>query len=262
MIRNGKIARLPGFVREELNTRLDDGEQGESLLDWLQGLPEVQASLQENFHGAPITKQNLSEWRKGGFREWQVRRELCHHAGQLAESVQELNQAVDATSLPGALAATLAARYAALLNAWDGAPSEEIEAQVRLLHRLNQDIALLQRTMQRHLRQQAELAQAATAQPASPTESNPVQLSPTESKPVKLSPGESNPVQLSPTESNPVKQVKSASWVMEEVWARHMRGAGPSPGDSAPKEGASSGCGGCGGCPPPHAHGDATTAKA
>ena len=214
MTRNGKIARLPGNVREELNARLDDGQQGQSLLDWLHGLPEVQASLEENFKGAPITKQNLSEWRKGGFREWQVRRELCHHACQLSESVQEMNKAVVGASLPGALAATLAARYAAVLNAWDGAPSEEIEAQLRLLHRLNQDIALLQRTMQRDLRQKVELAQAATAQPVSPGESKPVQPSPSESK----------LVQLSPTESNPDKPIKSASWAMEEAWARFRDG--------------------------------------
>ena len=251
MTRNGKIARLSGCVREELNTRLDDGEQGENLLDWLHDQPEVQASLEENFHGAPITKQNLSEWRKGGFREWQVRRELCHHAGQLAESVQELNQAVDGASLPGALAAMLAARYAALLNDWDGAPSEDIEVQLRLLHRLNQDIALLQRTMQRDLRQKAERAQAATAQPASPTESSSVQPSPSES----------NPVQPSPSESSPVKPVKSASWVMEEAWARFRDGAHPSPKAAVLEEGANPGCGGCGGGPPSQAHGDLPPAK-
>jgi hypothetical protein len=261
MTRNGKIARLPGFVREELNTRLDDGQQGESLLDWLHGLPEVQASLEENFQGAPITKQNLSEWRKGGFREWQVRRELCHHACQLAESVLEMNMALDGASLPGALAAMLAARYAAVLNAWDGAPSEDIEAQLRLLHRLNQDIALLQRTRQRDLRQQAEWAQAATAQPVGPGESKPVQPSPSESNPVQPSPSESKLVQLNPTESNPAKPVKSASWVMEEAWARLRSGAHPSPDASALKEAASSGCGGCGGCPQSHAHGDQQPAK-
>jgi len=237
MTRNGKIARLPGLVQEELNTRLDDGQQGESLLDWLHGQPEVQASLQENFHGAAISKQNLSEWRKGGFREWQVRRELCHHACQLTESVQEMNKAMDGASLPGVLAEMLAARYAAVLNAWDGVPDENIEAQLRLLHRLNQDIALLQRTRQRDQRQQqAALAQAITAQPASPGESEPVQPSPTESKPVQPCPTESKPVRLSPTESNPDKPVKSASWVMEEAWSRLRGGAHPSPLDPAALE--------------------------
>lgn len=41
MTRNGKIARLPREIREELNRRLDDGEQGVRLVEWLNGLPEV-----------------------------------------------------------------------------------------------------------------------------------------------------------------------------------------------------------------------------
>jgi len=33
--RNGKIARLPRAVRQELNRRLDEGEQGKKLVAWL-----------------------------------------------------------------------------------------------------------------------------------------------------------------------------------------------------------------------------------
>ena len=33
--RNGKIARLPKHLREELNRRLDHGERGQALLHWL-----------------------------------------------------------------------------------------------------------------------------------------------------------------------------------------------------------------------------------
>jgi hypothetical protein len=41
MARNGKIARLPRDIREELNRHLQKGEQGVSLLAWLNGLPQV-----------------------------------------------------------------------------------------------------------------------------------------------------------------------------------------------------------------------------
>jgi hypothetical protein len=58
--RNGKIARLPDAVRETLNERLRDGEPYEPLLTWLNSLPEVRASLQKHFDGAPIVEQNLS----------------------------------------------------------------------------------------------------------------------------------------------------------------------------------------------------------
>ena len=42
--RNGKIARLPLEIREQLNRRLDDGEQGQPDLDWLNALPEGASS--------------------------------------------------------------------------------------------------------------------------------------------------------------------------------------------------------------------------
>jgi len=160
MTRIGKIARLPAKVREELNTKLDDGQEGPALLDWLNALPEAQTSLKENFQGAPITKQNLSEWRLGGFREWQIRRELLDQALQLAEGADEMEKAVDTALLPGKLAAALAARYAALLNGWDGEPDEKFEAQLRILCGLNRDIALLQKTMHQAVQQKREMQKA------------------------------------------------------------------------------------------------------
>jgi hypothetical protein len=69
-MRNGKIARLPRMVREQLNRKLDAGQQGEVLLSWLNGLDAVKEMLDEEFCGDPITKQNLSAWRQGGYAEW------------------------------------------------------------------------------------------------------------------------------------------------------------------------------------------------
>ncbi len=43
MTRNGKIARLPLAVRQQLNQRLLNGELAQDLLSWLNQLPEVQA---------------------------------------------------------------------------------------------------------------------------------------------------------------------------------------------------------------------------
>jgi hypothetical protein len=45
MTRNGKIARLPQALRDELNQGLQDGRKGVELVQWLNGLPEVQAIL-------------------------------------------------------------------------------------------------------------------------------------------------------------------------------------------------------------------------
>ena len=59
--RNGKIARLPHMVREELNRRIRDGEEGKKLVAWLNGLPKVKAVVAAEFGGKPISEQNLSE---------------------------------------------------------------------------------------------------------------------------------------------------------------------------------------------------------
>jgi hypothetical protein len=139
---------------------MEDGEEGATLLDWLNSLPEVQATLKENFKGVPISKQNVSEWRQGGFREWQIRKELLEQACHLSAGASEMEEAVDTESLPGALAGVLAARYAAVLNTWGGGPEERIEAKLLLLRGMNRDIALLQRTMQLASQQQRELEQS------------------------------------------------------------------------------------------------------
>ena len=158
-MRNGKIAKLPDTMREELNLRMENGEEGPKLLEWLNGLPEAQERLKESFGGVPISKQNLCEWRQGGFREWQIRRELVDHACQLSESASDLEDVVDTPFLGGDLVAILAARYAALLNTWDGEADPEFEEKLRLMRGLAQDIALIQRTMQRATNHKTEFEQ-------------------------------------------------------------------------------------------------------
>jgi hypothetical protein len=68
--RNGRIARLPRAIREELNQRLDEGQSGQSLVAWLNTLPEVISLADAEHDGKPLREQNLSEWRKGGYRDW------------------------------------------------------------------------------------------------------------------------------------------------------------------------------------------------
>ena len=70
MSRNGKIANLPEHLREQINSRLHDGEPVVRLVDWLNGLPEVQAVMAQHFGGRPLKSQNLSEWKSGGYQDW------------------------------------------------------------------------------------------------------------------------------------------------------------------------------------------------
>jgi hypothetical protein len=57
--RRGKIARLPKHIREELNTRLEDGQSHDDILLWLH------QNGQSGFN-----KQNLTNWHYGGYEDW------------------------------------------------------------------------------------------------------------------------------------------------------------------------------------------------
>lgn len=160
MSRIGKIARLPRHIRTDLNHRLDDGQEGQPLLDWLNALPLVEQMIDEQFGGVPISPQNLSEWRQGGFREWLLRQELIEQACQADDYADDLEDEVVTSQLAGKLASLLAARYAAVLGGWHGDPSPEMMEMIYLLRALNKDLALLQKTLQSAEKQQREREKA------------------------------------------------------------------------------------------------------
>ena len=88
--RTGKIAQLPKLIRDDLNQRLENGQQGPALLKWLNALPETKDLLAQNFDALPISKQNLSEWRQGGYQEWLRDQTREHRIQRLAESGLQL----------------------------------------------------------------------------------------------------------------------------------------------------------------------------
>jgi len=90
--RHGKIARLPLAIREQLNRRLQNGELSPALLPWLNQLPEVNSVLAEFFAGQPISRQNLSEWRQGGYRDWLKHQDRQFLIRRVAEEGTDLKQ--------------------------------------------------------------------------------------------------------------------------------------------------------------------------
>lgn len=108
--RNGKVARLPAAVRQELNRRLHEGEPGKELVAWLNTLPEIQVAIAEGC-GTAIREQNLSEWKQGGYRDWLLHQEAIEAAQRLHEESNDL-VAKDRPPLTDTLAFWLAARYA------------------------------------------------------------------------------------------------------------------------------------------------------
>ncbi len=144
MTRIGKIARLPHELREELNRRLQDGEPGAELVGWLNDQPEVQTVLAEHFAGRPITEQNLSEWKQGGYGDWLAHQQALEAVGRIAGEVDELESAVKDRSVTELLAQWLAARCLAAARAWAQKDPTDPEA-MRQLRQLCQEAVRLGR---------------------------------------------------------------------------------------------------------------------
>jgi len=126
MTRTGKIARLPREIRNQLNRRLRDGEPGCKLVEWLNSLPEVQAALQRDFKGRPVTEGNLSEWRKGGYCEWLAQQDALDNIGELSAVAGELASAAPAV-LADRLNTLITIHYAGKLIALNSAPDKNLD---------------------------------------------------------------------------------------------------------------------------------------
>ena len=139
----GKIARLPHQIREQLNVRMRNAEKAKPLLQWLNSLPEVQAVLATEFGGVPILKQNLSQYRKRGYRDWLSQQETLAKVQRLLSQPPESDPAT-----PGKLSdhfvGFLLTRYA-LATARLGQEGADQEKEWRLLRELCHDLVALRR---------------------------------------------------------------------------------------------------------------------
>ena len=141
MSRTSKISRLPRPIREQVNQRLDNGEQSKRVLQWLNSLPEVQQVLATEFDGVPISAQNMTDWKKHGFRNWQL------HQSALAFTNDTLPDDLDPSALEqmsAKLIRFLQIRYAALAGSLP-APHEDPEAELARLSGLCTNLTALRR---------------------------------------------------------------------------------------------------------------------
>jgi len=141
--RNGKIARLPHDLREELNQRLERSERSPDLLAWLNALPAVREFVRKEFAGEPVSKHNLSQWRRGGFQDWLTRRDFFADARNADIFVAKRDESEKV--LADRAATVLAPRYTVLLGRWDGECTGDFEARARVLNGLCRGVAELQR---------------------------------------------------------------------------------------------------------------------
>jgi hypothetical protein len=113
--RTGKIARLPHAIREQLNRLLLDGRWGKDILPWLNSQPEVRAILDAFYDGEPVSKQNLSNWRRGGYRDWLAHQQNMEAVKSLGANAKELDEA-GGGRLAERLAVCMTARIAREFN--------------------------------------------------------------------------------------------------------------------------------------------------
>jgi hypothetical protein len=161
---NGKIGRLPSEIREQLNQRLFDGETATTLLPWLNSLPAMQTLLAERFAGQPVSEQNLSQWRTGGYEQWQKQQERRAIAAELAQEDLEMDGASASPEmllnqrLTRVLTADFALAARELLNSLTD-PAERCRHLQKFLHTLKfqrrEDILTqrLKMAMERHARE-------------------------------------------------------------------------------------------------------------
>ena len=105
--RNGKIARLPAAVRVLLNLKLRDNLTAAKIVSWLK--TEHPEAVKEAELGEDMVR-NISNWRQGGYAEWELQqarladmRAQQEFAFELARqsngSVQAASQAMAASQI-------------------------------------------------------------------------------------------------------------------------------------------------------------------
>lgn len=138
--RTGKIASLPAPVRQEVNLRLYNGEGSPQILPWLHSLPEVLQILDDRWAEQPITAQNLSEWRQGGYKDWLRRRDRVDQIKELSQYSAQLARAGGGAMSDGAVAILGGRILEALEKAADekveGEPSVDLEGLAKCLVKL------------------------------------------------------------------------------------------------------------------------------
>lgn len=113
--RTGKIARMSHAIREQLNRLLLDGRWGKDILPWINSQPEARAILDAFYDGEPVSKQNLSNWRRGGYRDWLAHQQNLEAVKLLGVNAKELDE-VGEGRLGDRLALCMTARIAAEFN--------------------------------------------------------------------------------------------------------------------------------------------------
>jgi hypothetical protein len=147
--RNGKIAHLPFQIREELNIRLANGEPGNRLVEWLNAHPAVIEVMNNCFAGRPVSEQNLSEWRNGGYEQWAMLNACLGETTGLSESAGLIAEnGIDTRNL----LLVITAHYAGMIQRWNITPIEDLDRMMSVFKNLTSAVLAVRRSEQRDAR--------------------------------------------------------------------------------------------------------------
>ena len=138
----GKISRLPANIREQLNLRLADGQSADLILPWLNSLPEVKAVLDAHFNSQPISDQNLSEYRKRGFRRWETLQSALEFSADISTAEDSPGRSCS-MPLVDNLVQWISLRFAAAAHT--STPADDPETELRQIRQFLADIVALRR---------------------------------------------------------------------------------------------------------------------
>lgn len=127
---NGKIARLPKTIRDQINNWILDGVT----------YPDIIQRLGE--YGKDLKPDNLSQWKKRGYQDWLRQREWLEHLASKSEFSADILAAPDSSALHEAGLRVAAAqmldqlmRFGTALNTGD--PQGQPETLARLANALS-----------------------------------------------------------------------------------------------------------------------------
>jgi hypothetical protein len=139
---NGKIANLPSQIRDELNWRINDGDEGKELVEWLNAKPEVVEVVTKLFDGIPISEQNLSQWRTHGYRKWHAEHVILDELGNLTQNTEQIQETgIDCEKLLLALKAN----YAEMIQCWLVTPPEQMTYRLDVFKQLTVAVLAMRR---------------------------------------------------------------------------------------------------------------------
>ena len=137
-----KSRTYPEHIRDELNWRLNDGDEGKELVAWLNAKPEVIDVVTRLFDGKPISEQNLSLWRTHGYLRWHAYHVVMRETCELAQNSGVVKATgIDCEKMLGALKAN----YASMIQSWMVTPTGQMTYRMEVIKNLTGGVLAISR---------------------------------------------------------------------------------------------------------------------